>query len=433
MATSLPRTSGLPEHNPHHDSKDIIFNNAAPSIPYYTPHQPHPSGTAVSPQPSNLSIPRLFTPLQIRSLTLQNRIFLSPLCQYSAHEGFHTPWHLTHIGGIVQRGPGLTFIEATAVQARGRITPEDSGIWLDAHIPGLQQLTTFAHSQNQKIGIQLAHAGRKASCVAPWLSRGKAAAKEAGGWPDDVIAPSAIPFNGDFPVPREVSLAEIEELKGDFVSAARRAVEAGFDIVEVHAAHGYLLHEFLSPVSNKRGDGYGGDFEGRTRLLLEVVEGVRGVIPEGMPLFVRISATDWLEGIEEESWAVEESARLAGLLADRGVDLLDVSSGGNDPRGLPKAGPGYQAPFAKRIKKAVGKRLFVSTVGSITSGKQAEELLVGGKGADDEPLDVVMVGRGFQKNPGLVWSWAEELGVKIYVGNQIGWGFDGRGAGQPVV
>ncbi|KAK4444728.1 hypothetical protein QBC34DRAFT_359505 [Podospora aff. communis PSN243] len=437
MATSLPRTSGLPHHNRQDasDDKNTIYNEAAEGIPYYTPTQKKPSGTAVDPQPNGKPIPKLFTPLKIRNLTLQNRIMLSPLCQYSAHEGFHTSWHLTHIGGIVQRGPGLTFIEATAIHPRGRITPEDSGIYLDAHIPPLQKLTTFAHSQNQKIGIQLAHAGRKASTVAPWLSRGKAAARSAGGWPDDVVAPSAIPFSPDFPVPREMTLAEIEEVKADFVAAARRAVEAGFDVVEVHAAHGYLLHEFLSPVSNRRGDGYGGGFEGRVRLLLEVVEGVRGVIPEGMPLFVRISATDWLEGVEGvgESWTVEQSARLAGLLADRRVDLLDVSSGGNDTRGVPRAGPGYQAPFAKRIKREVGDRLLVSTVGSITGGKQAEELLVGGKGEEDEPLDVVMAGRGFQKNPGLVWAWAEELGVKIYVGNQIGWGFDGRGAGQPVV
>lgn len=444
---SLPRTSGLPNQKPtpfesestNHTRADLptIFNEAAPGIPYYTPHQVQPSGTAVDPQPSGKPIPKLFSPLKIRDLTLQNRIFLSPLCQYSAHEGFHTPWHLTHIGGILQRGPGLAIIEATAVQPRGRITPEDSGIWLDAHIPGLKALTTFAHSQNQKIAIQLAHAGRKASCVAPWKSLGMVCKEEAGGWPEDVVGPSAVAFSETFPMPREMNLQEIEELKRDWVSAAKRAVEAGFDVVEVHAAHGYLLHEFMSPVSNLRTDKYGGSFENRVRLLLEVVEGVRGAIPEGMPLFVRISASDWLEGVEgfgkEKSWTVEDSVRLAPLLAERGVDLLDVSSGGNSPKGHPHTGPGYQAPFAKAIKKVVGERMLVSTVGSITSGKQAEELLVGGKDKEDEPVDAVMAGRTFQKNPGLVWSWAEELSTQIWVANQIGWGFGGRGGGQPHV
>ncbi|KAK0658063.1 FMN-linked oxidoreductase [Cercophora newfieldiana] len=427
---ALPRTSGLPEPNSPSPNDNTagkpIYNEAAPGVPFFTPRQKPPSGTAVSPQPNDQPIPKLFTPLTIRDLTLQNRIIVSPMCQYSAHEGFSTPWHQAHIGGIVQRGPGLTIIEATAVQARGRITPEDTGIWLDAHIPGLQTLTTFAHSQGQKIAIQLAHAGRKASCVAPWLSRGKAATTEAGGWPDDVIAPSAVAFHEAFPAPRGMSVDEIEEVKRDFVAAAKRAVVAGFDVVEIHAAHGYLLHEFLSPVSNKRGDRYGGSFENRARLLLEVVEGVRAAIPEGMPLFVRISATDGLEkvqGFEKDgSWDVEQSAKLAVLLAERGVDLLDVSTGGNHPSQKIKGGRGI-----KRHK------MLVSTVGSITGGKQAEELLEGGKGNEDEPLDAVMAGRMFQKNPGLVWSWAEELGVKIYVANQIGWGFDGRGDGQPKV
>jgi len=324
-------------------------------------------------------------------------------------------------------------VEATAVQARGRITPEDSGIWLDAHIAGLQQHVHFAHSQGQKIGIQLAHAGRKASTVAPWLSSGATATKAVGGWPDDCLAPSAIPYNEKFPVPREMSVAEIEELKSDFVAAAKRAVAAGFDVVELHNAHGYLLHEFLSPASNKRTDRYGGSFENRARLTLEVVELLRQTIPEEMPLFVRISATDWLEEVEGlEGWTVEESAKLAGLLAERGVDLLDVSTGGNHPKQKIKGGPGYQAPFAKKIKKAVGDKMLVSTVGSITGGKQAEELLKGGQsGEDDEPLDAVMAGRSFQKNPGLVWSWAEELGVGIYLANQIGWGFGGRATRKP--
>jgi 2,4-dienoyl-CoA reductase-like NADH-dependent reductase (Old Yellow Enzyme family) len=328
----------------------------------------------------------------------------------------------------------LTIVEASAVQARGRITPEDSGIWLDAHISTLKSHTDFAHSQAQKIGIQLAHAGRKASTVAPWLSSGATATAAVGGWPDDVIAPSAIAYNEHYPTPRAMTLAEIEELKHDFVAAAKRAVAAGFDVIELHAAHGYLFHSFLSPATNHRTDQYGGSFENRVRLLLEVTELVRKTIPEDMPLFVRISATDWLEqaeGYTGESWTVEESCKLALLLAERGVDFLDVSSGGNHPKQAIKSGPGYQAPFAKKIKKAVGDKLLVSTVGSITSGKQAQELLEGGKDADDEPLDVVMAGRLFQKNPGLVWAWAEEIGVGIYVANQIGWGFGGRATRTP--
>lgn len=426
---NLPRTEGLPPHNKEPADGDI-YNDAAEGVPYYTPKQDPPAGTAVTPQPDDKPIPKLFSPLKIRDLQLQNRIMVSPMCQYSAHDGFHTPWHLTHLGGIIQRGPGLTFVEATAVQPRGRITPEDSGLWTDAQIPGLKATVDFAHSQSQKIGIQLAHAGRKASTVAPWLSMGNTATHAVGGWPDDVWAPSAIPYNDKFPMPKEMTLSQIEELKRDFVSATRRAVVAGFDVIEIHAAHGYLFGEFMSPASNKRSDQYGGSFENRVRLTLEVVELVRETIPKDMPLFVRISATDWLEEVEGlKSWTVEESVKLAGLLADRGVDLLDVSSGGNHPKQKIKGGPGYQAPFARRIKEKVGERLLVSTVGSITTGKLAQELLEGGEG--NVPLDVVMAGRMFQKNPGLVWAWAEELGVSIHVANQIGWGFGGRAAPRP--
>ncbi|KAK3343380.1 hypothetical protein B0T25DRAFT_298804 [Lasiosphaeria hispida] len=410
-----------------------IFNDAAEGVPFYTPAQSPSSGTAVTPQPDDKPVPKLFTPLKIRGVELQNRILVSPMCQYSAHEGFHTPWHVTHLGGIIQRGPGLTIVEATAVQARGRITPEDSGIWLDAHISGLKKHVDFAHSQGQKIGIQIGHAGRKASTVAPWLSSGATATKAVGGWPDDVLAPSAIPFSEDYPKPKEMTLDDIEELKSDFVAAARRAVAAGFDVIELHNAHGYLLHSFLSPASNQRADQYGGSFENRVRLTLELVELLRATIPEDMPLFVRLSATDWLdeaEGYEGESWMLDDSIKLAQLLADRGVDLLDVSSGGNHPKQAIKGGPGYQAPFAKKIKKAVGSKMFVGTVGSITSGKQAQELLEGGKDGDDEPLEVALVGRMFQKNPGLVWAWAEELDVTIHLAHQIGWGFGGRGKGR---
>jgi len=324
-------------------------------------------------------------------------------------------------------------VEATAVQANGRITPEDSGLWLDSQMAPLKTIVEFAHSQGQKMGIQLGHAGRKASTVAPWLSSGAVAGEDVNGWPDNVKAPSAIPYSKDYPRPKEMTLKDIEEFKEAWVAAVKRALEAGFDVIEIHNAHGYLLHSFLSPVSNSRADQYGGSFENRVRLTLEVVELTRKEIPEGMPLFLRISASDWLDtnpDFKGDSWTNADTIKLAKILAEKGVDLLDVSSGGNHPSQKIKTGPGYQAPFAKEIKKALGQdsSLKVSTVGSITSGKQANALLTG-KGDEahgEEELDLAVVGRMFQKNPGLVWTWAEELGVQINVANQIRWGFGGR-------
>lgn len=402
-------------------------------ISYFTPAQEPPSGTASDPQPDDRPIPKLFTPLKIRGLTLQNRIMLSPLCQYSSEDGHHTAWQFAHLGGIVSRGPGLTMIEATAVTAEGRITPEDSGLWKDSQIVPLAKITEFAHSQGQKIAIQLGHAGRKASTVAPWLAMGAVATEDVNGWPDNVLAPSAIPYNADHATPKAFTLQQIEDLKTAWVAAVRRSLKAGFDVIEIHNAHGYLLHEFLSPVANQRTDKYGGSFENRTRLTLELVELTRKEIPKDMPLFLRLSATDWLEhnpDFQGESWTLEDSKKLAPLLAKAGVDLLDVSSAGNHPAQKIKAGPGYQAPFAKAIKKALGQdsSMLVGTVGTITSGKQAEAILTGkGDGAQgEEELDLAIVGRMFQKNPGLVWTWAEELGVQINVANQIRWGFGGR-------
>ncbi|KAI1207905.1 NADPH dehydrogenase [Annulohypoxylon truncatum] len=410
-----------------------IRNKPADGVPFFTPAQEPPAGTAVDPQPDGSPIPKLFTPLKIRGVTFQNRIVVSPLCQYSAENGLHTLWHTTHLGGIVQRGPGLTFVEATAVQARGRITPEDSGLWTDAQMAPLRQHVAFARSQGQRIGIQLAHAGRKASCVAPFLHRGALATADVGGWPDDVLSASPVPYAEGYPLPRAFSVAEIAQLKRDWRDAAKRAVDVGFDVLELHSAHGYLVHSFLSPASNKRTDEYGGSFENRVRLLLELVGEMRSVMPETMPLFVRISATDWLEDVEgygDDSWKPDDAVRLAGLLAERGVDVIDVSSGGNHPLQKIKPGLAYQAPFAKAIKKAVGDKLLVMTVGSITTGKLAEKLLVGGAGDNDPPLDLVASGRLFQKNPGLVWAWAEELNTSIYVASQIGWGFGGRNTKQ---
>lgn len=404
-------------------AQNIIENVAAKGISYFTPAQEPPAGTRVE------GTTKLFTPLTIRGVTFQNRLFLAPLCQYSAQDGHATDWHLTHLGGIIQRGPGLAIIEATAVQGCGRITPEDLGIWKDSQIEPLKRITEFAHSQNQKIGIQLAHAGRKASCVAPFLSFNAVAVKEVGGWPDQIVGPSAIPQEeGINPIPKALTKDDIEVLKTDFATAAKRAVKAGFDAVEIHTAHGYLLHEFLSPVSNHRTDEYGGSFEGRTRLLLEITEIVRAVIPETMPLLVRISATDWFEFDESlkkefpESWTVAQSVRLAPLLAERGVDLVDVSSGGVHPKsslGI-RPGRGYQVKFAQEIKEAVGDTLLVSAVGGIKTGALAEEVLQSG-------IDAVQAGRWFQENPGLVHAFAVELGEDVRMANQINWAFAGRG------
>ncbi|PSN64927.1 FMN-linked oxidoreductase [Corynespora cassiicola Philippines] len=401
-----------------------IDNPAAEGAPYYTPAQNPPSGTFIASN-NGKPQPKVFTPLKVRGTTFQNRIFLAPLCQYSAQNGYATDWHLAHIGGIVQRGPGVSIMEATAVLPEGRITPQDVGLWEDGQIEPLKRVIDFAHSQSQKIGIQLAHAGRKASEVAPFLNKSATAVEEVGGWPDRVFAPSAIPFDETHASPKAMTLEQIEELKAAFVAAAKRAVKAGFDVIEIHSAHGYLLHEFLSPVSNKRTDRYGGSFENRTRLLLEISELVRAAIPEDMPLFVRVSATDWLEFIPgdefPESWTVADSCRLAPLLADRGVDVLDVSSGGSHPKqGIAiQSGAGYQIPFAQQIKKAIGDRMIVTAVGGIKTGTIAEEALQSG-------LDAVFCGRWFQKNPGLVYSFADDLDVEVKMANQIGWGFGGR-------
>lgn len=408
-----------------------IPNLPAEGISYYTPLQEVPSGTAKSPQPDGRLIPKLFQPLTIRGLTFQNRIMVSPMDQYSALAGTNhlTDWHLTHLGGILQRGPSLTFIEATAITPEGRVSPQDSGLWSDSQIAPIARIVEFAHSQNQKIAIQLAHGGRKASTVAPWLAPADLATDKVGGWAGSVVGPSKVPY-GDLAMPHELTIPEIEELKASWRAAVVRAVKTGIDVIEIHAAHGYLLCSFHSPVSNFRTDKYGRSFENRTRLTREIVELTRAAMPESMPLFIRVSATDWLENDASvpESWTVEDTVRFAPILADLGVDLCDVSSGGNHPRQKVRGGPGYQSPFAKAVKAAVGDKMLVSTVGSITDGNLANSLLEGTEGKGDG-VDIVMAGRPFQKNPGLVWSWADDLGVKIHVANQIRWGFEGRRLG----
>ncbi|KAF7794910.1 hypothetical protein EIP86_006053 [Pleurotus ostreatoroseus] len=420
---------------------------AANGVPYFTPMQYPSAGTAVVPQPNGKLVPTLFQPFKIRGVQIQNRILLSPLCQYSTKDGKPTPWHLAHrepidippviefsdvsciVGGILSRGPGLSFIEATAVTRQGRISPEDLGLWTDEHIPAFAQLAAFAHSQNQKIGIQLAHAGRKASTAAPWFGGWKLVREDVGGWPDDIVAPSAVPHSEGLARPRALTREEIAGIVKAFADAAWRAVQAGFDVIEVHGAHGFLLHSFMSPVSNFREDEYGGSFENRTRIIVEVVDAVRAIIPPDMPVFYRISASDRLETSMPDlpSWRVEDTIRLAEVLAEHGVDLLDVSSAGNHPHQSVqelRLAEAYHAELSAQIKATLGHRILVGAVGGINTGKIAQEVL------DKDQADVVFVGRMFQKNPGLVWQFAEDLGVQIKAMTQIEWAFFGRGVGR---
>ncbi|EGO03988.1 hypothetical protein SERLA73DRAFT_119581 [Serpula lacrymans var. lacrymans S7.3] len=384
-----------------------IANKPFPGISYFTPAQHPAAGTALDPQPDGKPIPKLFQPLKIRGTTFHNRIFLSPMCQYSADDGHLTAWHQAHLGGIFTRGPGLTIVEATAVLPEGRISPEDSGLWKDSQIEPLRKIVEFAHSQNQKVGIQLAHAGRKATTVAPWLRPGRIATESVGGWPNDVYGPSAVPFDSDFPIPKELTKEGIDAVVVAFAAAAKRALRTGADVIEIHNAHGYLLSTFLNE--------YGGSFENRIRLTLRVVDAVRAVIPEDMPLFLRVSATDWLEESlpDEPSWRVEDTVKLAGILADHGVDFLDVSSGGNHSKQNVKSIGAFQAPFAHAVKQSVGDKLVVGAVGGVTDGHIAQGIL------DQGQADAVLVGRQFQRNSASVWAFASDLEVSITVAHQM--------------
>ncbi|KAJ3827102.1 hypothetical protein F5880DRAFT_1540070 [Lentinula raphanica] len=398
-----------------------VSNKRAAGVSYFTPAQHFVAGTALEPQPDGRAIPKLFTPLKIRDLTFHNRIFLSPLCQYSAEDGHVTPWHLAHLGGIISRGPGLSFVEATAVTPDGRITPEDTGIWDDAHIAGLKQIVDFAHSQGQKIGIQLAHAGRKASTVAPWLQTNYPATVLVGGH-NHAIGPSAIAYDEINQVPTELSKSQIDDIVISWAKAAKRAVCAGFDVIEIHGAHGFLLHSFNSPVSNHRTDEYGGSFENRTRLFLQVVDAIRAVIPEGMPLFVRSSASDRMEEFDILSWTLADTIKLAPILSAHGVDLLDVSSGGSSPRQNLQDTAAHQK-FSRAIRQSLvdsGVPMLVSTVGGIKTAAQAESYL------QESVADATFVGRQFQRDPALVWRFADELGVRVHLAVQMWWPFYGR-------
>lgn len=345
----------------------------------------------------------LFSPLQLGGLTLPNRIAVSPMCQYSGIDGFATDWHLVHLGSRAVGGAGLVIVEATAVSPEGRITPGDLGLWKDEQIPKLQQIVDFLHSQGARAGIQLAHAGRKASMAIPWEPE-RVLSREEGGW-TNILAPSAIRFADHYGAPLELSVAEIVDLKAKFVAAAQRSLEAGFDVLEIHAAHGYLFHEFLSPISNKRSDQYGGDFGNRVRFLLEVVHDLRAVVPQNLALLVRISATDWVE----DGWTVDDSVELAKLLKQAGVDLVDVSSGGNVSSAKIPVGPGYQVPLAAAIRDRA--QIATAAVGLISDPEFANEIVRNGQ------ADLVLLARELLRDP----YWPLHAARKLDHAQDISW------------
>ena len=341
---------------------------------------------------------KLFSPLTLRGITFANRVWVSPMCQYSAVDGVATNWHDVHIGAFASGGTGLIMMEATGVSPEGRISTQCLGLWNDEQADRLKPIVKFAHQMDTKIGIQLAHAGRKGSCLPPWSDHPMAGVDE-GGW--ECVAPSAISFGGKYPTPRALTENEISELVKAFGAAAKRAVATEFDLVEIHAAHGYLIHQFLSPLSNTREDEYGGSFENRIRFLLEIIDEVRSAIPDSLPLFLRISASDWLEG----GWTIDDSVALAKIVKVRGVDLIDVSSGGTSSGAPVPVGPGYQVPFADQIRNQAD--IPTAAVGLITEPEQAEEIVSSGK------ADAVMMAREFLRNPRWPLFAAQKLGCEV--------------------
>lgn len=341
---------------------------------------------------------KLFSPLKIRNIELKNRIVVSPMCQYSSIDGNPTDWHLVHLGSRAVGGAGLIFTEATAVSPEGRISPDDAGIWNDAQVNSYRRITSFIKSQKSIPGIQLAHAGRKASTFSPWKGNGKVSI-ENGGW--QTLAPSAIPFAENYPDPKGMSENDIKLVIDQFIQAAKRSIDAGFEIIELHMAHGYLVHEFLSPISNHRKDIYGGSLENRCRFSIEMTKAVRKIIPDSMPLFIRISSTDWIEG----GWDIEQSIRLAKWLKDAGADLIDCSSGGNVLKAQIPTGQGYQIPFAQRIKEEAN--ILTGGVGLITSAEQAEQII------GTAQADLVILAREMLRDPYWALHAAKKLNVDL--------------------
>ncbi|KGO47439.1 Aldolase-type TIM barrel [Penicillium expansum] len=419
----------------------------AEGLPYFTPA--NNAGAAINPRDPDT--PTLFRPLQIRDATFKNRVIVAPMCMYSTESdptspavGALTDFHIAHLGHLATKGVGLILIEATSVQFNGRISPNDSGLWQEGtdseQFKGLCRVVNFVHSQGAKIGIQLAHAGRKASTAAPWLAsqanqRGIKADESVGGWPSNVVGPSGgeeqIWAPGDqFWPPRELETAEVEEVVRAFARSAGLAVQAGVDVIEIHGAHGYLIHQFLSPVTNRRTDKYGGSFENRTRFLREVAAAIRAVVPSGMPLFLRISATDWLENqtvaAGTGSWDIASSIQLAKLLPDLGIDFLDVSSGGNHRSQRIEPHTNYQIDLAGQIRQeihAANHTTLVGAVGFITEAESARDIV---QGAEEEAqateamlsgpnprADAVLMARQFLREPEWVLTAAKKLGVKV--------------------
>jgi 2,4-dienoyl-CoA reductase-like NADH-dependent reductase (Old Yellow Enzyme family) len=340
---------------------------------------------------------QLFTPLTLRGSTFRNRIWVAPMCQYSADDGIPNDWHLQHLGARAVGGAGLVISEATAVVPEGRITPRDVGLWNEQQATAWARIAWFVRAQGSMPGVQLAHAGRKASSQVPWEGSGTVDPAD-GGW--ETVAPSPLAF-GDRPVPKELSEADVAGVVRAFAEAAERADAAGFEVAEIHAAHGYLLHQFLSPLSNQRADRYGGGFSGRIRAVLEVVDAVRAVWPDRKPLFLRVSATDWVEG----GWSLDETVELARLLVGHGVDLVDVSSGGLAPEQRVEVGPGYQVPFARAVREGSG--LPTAAVGLITEPVQADQVLSEGS------ADAVLLARALLRDPMWPLRAAHELGVEV--------------------
>lgn len=343
----------------------------------------------------------LLSPLTIRGVTFRNRIVMSPMCQYSAVDGFVDDWHLVHLGSRAVGGAALVFVEATAVTSEGRISPRDVGIWKEAHVEPLARIARFVHKQGAVAGIQLAHAGRKASCDLPWKGGARLKAREEGGW--TVVAPSDVPFNPGDPPPLALDATGIDGIVVAFEAAAKRALDAGFKVLEIHAAHGYLLHEFLSPLSNRRDDEYGGSLENRMRLLLRIVGRLRAIVPETLLLFTRISASDWTEG----GWDIEQSVELSKRLKACGVDLIDVSSGGIVPHARIPVAKGYQVPFARRIRDEADIR--TGAVGMITEPQHADQIITGGD------ANMVFLGRELLREP----YWA--LKAQYAMGEDPAW------------
>lgn len=340
----------------------------------------------------------LFDPFEVRGVTFRNRIGISPMCMYSATDGVPNDWHLQHLGSRAAGGAGLVIAEATAVEARGRISPYDTGIWNDQQAEAWQRIARFIAEQGAVPAIQLAHAGRKAGVARPW-DGGRPLSDQEGGWP--IVGASAIPFADGFRTPAELTIAEIQQLREAFRAAARRAVAAGFRAVEVHGAHGYLLHSFYSPLSNRRTDAYGGDFDGRTRLIREVTRDVRSVVGDAVALFVRLSCSDWTDG----GWTIEHSVELARRLKQDGADLIDCSSGGNVPRARIAMGPGYQVPFAAAIRR--GAEIATAAVGLIVEPRHADEIVREGK------ADLVLLARASLRDAYWPIHAAQELSVPL--------------------